>query len=466
MGRRPLNAPDRLASPADQPRGILGSRRGRLLAFCLLYVTEGIPLGFTATALATLMRKQGLSTQQIGYFVATLYLPWSFKWIVGPLVDLVYSTRLGKRRAWIVGCQTLMALTLLCATGIDFVEHFLLFTAIILLLNVFSATMDVAIDALACTVLPPEERGTANGLMFAGAYVGNGLGGAGVLFLLPYMPVQTTFLLVVEAILLVCLFVSLRLIEPATEAPTTFEQPRRRHVWKEIASYSRSLLASCFGSRAAIAGLLFAILPCGAYGLGLALQSNLAVELGLDDTEIGWLNVWSTVLAATGCVAGGLLSDRLGRRRMLAIYVLETLVPTLWLASELYAWGWIMPREVVPGSHIAGPAGLISEFWIAACAYNFAQGLMAGTRTAIYMDLCKSAVAATQFTAYMSLMNLAFAYSATWQGKSAEMWGYPITLSIDAAVGCICLVPLAFITVKQNQAADAPGSLETQGQLE
>jgi PAT family beta-lactamase induction signal transducer AmpG len=430
-----------------------------LAAFCLLYVTEGIPLGFTATALATLMRKQGLSTEQIGYFVATLYLPWSFKWIVGPLVDLVYSTRLGKRRAWIVGCQTLMAWTLLCATGIDFVEHFLLFTGIILLLNVYSATMDVAIDALACTVLPPEERGTANGLMFAGAYVGNGLGGAGVLFLLPYMPVQATFLLVAGAILLVDGLVSLRLVEPAPE-PATIEQPRRRRVWSEIANYTRSLLVSCLGSRAAIAGLLFAVLPCGAYGLGLALQSNLAVELGLEETQIGWLNVWSTVLAATGCVAGGLLSDRLGRRRMLAVYVLATLVPTLWLASELHSQGWIMPREVEPGSHITAPAGLIRNFWIAACTYNFAQGLMAGTRTAIYMDMCKSVVAATQFTAYMSLMNLAFAYSASWQGKSANLWGYPMTLAVDAAVGCICLIPLAFITVKQNRQADTLGSPE------
>jgi MFS family permease len=75
-----------------------------------------------------------------------------------------------------------MALTLLCAVGIDFTSQFYLFTAIILVHNVFAATMDVAIDALAVTTLPPEERGAANGLMFAGAYLGNAIGGSGVLF--------------------------------------------------------------------------------------------------------------------------------------------------------------------------------------------------------------------------------------------------------------------------------------------
>ena len=39
---------------------LLATRRGRLAAFFLLYVTEGIPLGFTATAIATYMRKRGL----------------------------------------------------------------------------------------------------------------------------------------------------------------------------------------------------------------------------------------------------------------------------------------------------------------------------------------------------------------------------------------------------------------------
>jgi len=434
--------------PDVAQRGMLATRRGRLLTFFLLYVTEGIPLGFNAVALAALMRKQGLGPEAIGVFVATLYLPWSWKWLMGPVVDLVRTPRWGHRRAWIVGCQTMMALTLLLAAGIDFSQQLTLFTAVILVHNAFAATMDVAIDALACTTLPPAERGTANGLMFAGAYLGNALGGSGVLFLMPYVPITASFLLVTGLILAVMICVSLRLTEPFRESTEGVDG--RRRFSAKMMQYMRALLKSCLGTRAGLAGVAFAILPAGAYGLGLALQSNLAVELGFDDTQIGWLNLWSTVLAAVGCVLGGLLSDRFGRRRMLAVYVLLTTLPTLWLALRLHEYGWIMPQGLDSNARPSVPHALVTGLWIAACTYNFLQGLMYGTRTALFMDLCRAEIAATQFTAYMSLMNLAMAYSAWWQGMSAEHYGYPLTLALDAGVGCVCCIPLAFMSAKAS----------------
>lgn len=422
--------------------GLSASRRGRLTAFFFLYMTEGIPLGFNTIAVTALMRRQGIGPEIIGAFVATLYLPWSWKWIMGPIVDLVQLRRWGPKRTWIVGCQTMMMLTLLAASGIDFARQFPLFAGIILLHNVFAATMDVAIDALACATLAPEERGSANGLMFAGAYLGNAVGGSGVLFLLPYVSVTASFLFVTLAILAVTAFVSLRLVDPSPKS----EGPAAS-LSHELVRYFRGLFAACFGSAAGIAGVIFALLPAGAYGLGLALQSNLAVELGLDDPQIGWLSLWSTVAAAVGCVVGGHLSDRFGRRRTLTIYILLTALPTIWLAQQLYAANRIMPQPAELRATVSSPS-LVTSLWIAACTYNAFQGLMYGARTALFMDLCRLEVAATQFTAYMSLMNVAMAYSAWWQGLSAARWGYPLTLLLDAALGCVCCVPLFWINVR------------------
>ena len=64
-----------------------------------------------------------------------------------------------------------------------FGQPWLLFSLVLLVHNVFAATQDVAIDALAVSVLPEEERGTANGFMFGGAYLGQAIGGSGALFL-------------------------------------------------------------------------------------------------------------------------------------------------------------------------------------------------------------------------------------------------------------------------------------------
>ena len=118
------------------------------------------------------MRRGGLGPEAIGLFVASLYLPWAFKWAMGPFVDTFSSERFGRRRTWIFLMQLGMMATLLAAMSVDFVGQLKLFTAIIFLHNAFAATMDVAIDALAVSVLPEDERGSANGFMFAGASIG------------------------------------------------------------------------------------------------------------------------------------------------------------------------------------------------------------------------------------------------------------------------------------------------------
>src|SRR5262245_50478993 len=146
----------------------IASKWGRIFAFFFLYMTEGIPLGFTATAIATQMRRQGLGPAEIGAFVGSLYAPWALKWAFGPFVDVLSSDRWGRRRMWIVGAQVMMVLTLMAALPVHFSTELKLFTFLILIHNVFGATQDVAIDALAVGVLKEEERGVANGMMFGG----------------------------------------------------------------------------------------------------------------------------------------------------------------------------------------------------------------------------------------------------------------------------------------------------------
>src|SRR6185436_18255492 len=195
----------------------LASRNGRLAAFFALYLTEGIPLGFTATAVATQMRRQGLGPAAIGAFVGSLYLPWAFKWAVGPFVDVFGSDRFGRRRVWIVAMQCLMVASLMAALPVNFSADLKLFTLLILIHNAFGATQDVAIDALAVNTLREDERGLANGLMFGGAYLGQTIGGSGVLFLTPHVGFANTYWFVAGFIALITLTIALPLREPRTE---------------------------------------------------------------------------------------------------------------------------------------------------------------------------------------------------------------------------------------------------------
>ena len=54
---------------------LLTTKKGRLTAFFLLYVTEGIPLGFAATAVATQLRRLDVGPAEISAFVGSFYLP-------------------------------------------------------------------------------------------------------------------------------------------------------------------------------------------------------------------------------------------------------------------------------------------------------------------------------------------------------------------------------------------------------
>ena len=446
---------------------MFASRSGRLATFFLLYVSEGIPFGFASVAVATQMRRHGAGPAAIGLFTALLYLPWSWKWAAGPFVDLVYSRRFGRRRLWIFLCQCGMMATLLLAMPVGFERRLTLFTWVILVHNMFASVQDVAIDALAVSVLPQEERGLANGLMFAGQYLGTAVGGAGVLFLTGRgVPFDITFVFVAAALGMITVTVVLRLREPlapelsnGADAAGAGRSPAARAL-SELGAYVRTAARSLVGSRLALAALVFALLPTGAYGLSLAVGTSLAVELGLSDQQIATLNFGSLVLAAAGCVTGGWLSDKLGRRKMLATYVVLMVIPSLVMAWATAEHGWVMPVETKAATRPAPPAALVTMFWAMTLAYTACQGLMYGARTALFMDVSNAAVAATQFTAYMAMLNLVISYSAAWQGQAAGRLGYPKTFLLDALSGLVCLAVLPLVkpspaTVPEDDARHA-----------
>jgi predicted MFS family arabinose efflux permease len=93
---------------------------------------------------------------------------------------------------------------------------------------------------------------------------------------------------------------------------------------------------------------------------------------------------------------------------------------------------------------------------VASLLYSLANGMMYGARAALFMDVSSPRVAATQFTAYMALLNLSISYSAKWQGWAVDRYGYPATLAADAVIGLICLAFLAAMGQIRPTASIAP----------
>ena len=192
----------------------LNSRSGRLAVFSLLYLSEGIPVGFSTVALAAYLRGRGVSLTEVSTIVASVYAPWAFKWAWAPLIDLIRVRRLGPSRTWILFAQSMMIVTMAALLGFDLAGNTALLTTLILVHNVFAATNDVAIDAMAVRVLPPDEVGTANGFMFGSQYAGIGLGGSGALYLAGLVNFQVSFYFILVLMALILFGVTIPLREP------------------------------------------------------------------------------------------------------------------------------------------------------------------------------------------------------------------------------------------------------------
>jgi len=418
-------------------RNLLDSRPGRIASFGILYVSEGIPLGFAAVAIAAYMRRQGLDVAQVGAFVAAFYLPWAFKWAWAPLVDLVRLERFGGRKAWIALCQAVMILTLVVLSRIDFAAHFDLLIALVLVHNVFASTSDIAIDALAVGTLHADERGTANGFMFGGAYLGQALGGGGAMFVAGSYGFEAAVLYVGLALSAVLAFVLLFLRDPSLAGRAGPVAGEAHRIWSalvgKVRNFGRELATGFFRSGPGpMVGVAFALLPMGAMALNAAVAQSMQVDLGMTDEQIARLNVYTTVLAATGCVIGGAVADRLGHRRMLGAWYLLTTLPTLYLAVSI---------AVADG--LSGVS--IAQYYAAAMSFSFCVGMHYGTGAALFMGLTNPLVAATQFTGYMALRNLVISYTNFWQGTLADAQGYAAVLFLDAGLVVAPLLLLPFV---------------------
>ena len=437
----------------------LATRAGRLTTFFLLYVSEGIPLGFAATTVVAALRQENVDAAWISMFVGLIYLPWSWKWVIAPVVDCVSIRRFGHFRPWIIVAQLCMALSLCAGAAIDPVINQTQLIVLILVVNAFGAIQDVAIDGLACNILTEDERGTANGLMFAGAYAGQAVGGSLMLALLAVMPLSALFLIVPAIIVLITVSIALPLREPPRRTELDADGAVVETAWTQIIRYPRRAFRAFASSRNARLAVLFAALPCGGYALSLALQTNLSVEFGLTTGEIAKLSLASTILSGLMCALGGWASDRLGRRLTLGTCVVLLCIPGAILALAMKQAGWIMPVEIDPDNPVRAATSLLIVFVTLSLIFAAINGFMYGIRTALFMDVCSPAVAATQFTAYMAILNLVIAYTATWHGLALKEWGYPTTLALDSMAGILCLLPLILMRTEHrpNTGHPAPG---------
>jgi subtilisin family serine protease/MFS family permease len=177
--RNPMNGIRAFSLEMKHGGALTENKSRRMFTLCILYFAQGLPWGFASVTFAAYLVDNGVAIGDVAILFATVALPWTFKWIWGPVVDAVNIPRYGARRQWVLIAQLGMVLTLGTLLLVpDLNAEIELVTRLLFIHNIFASLQDVGTDALAVEILKPDEVAKANGFMFAAKRAGIIVGGA------------------------------------------------------------------------------------------------------------------------------------------------------------------------------------------------------------------------------------------------------------------------------------------------
>ncbi|XP_050297241.1 acetyl-coenzyme A transporter 1 [Anthonomus grandis grandis] len=139
-----------------------------ILLLLFLYTLQGIPLGLSA-AIPMILQNRGASYKQQAEFSFVTW-PFSLKLLWAPLVDSLFSSKMGRRKTWLIPTQYLIGLFMLILSM--YVDQWLgdkhtppnigFLTILFFALNFLAATQDIAVDGWALTMLKKCNVGHAS----------------------------------------------------------------------------------------------------------------------------------------------------------------------------------------------------------------------------------------------------------------------------------------------------------------
>lgn len=388
---------------------LVESTRMRYAAGASMYFAQGIPYGLMNIAIPAWLASEGVEAGRIASFLAVIILPWAFKLLSGPLMDRFQFPSMGSRRPWILAAQCGMTISFFALGVIDDPsEQIGLLTAIGLLINVFAATQDVAVDGMAIDVTPLDEQGRLNGFLVFGKAVGAGLTSAITGITLVEYGIQATAV-GAAAVLAAVLFGFALTIERRGERRLPWSRGSavvQRRVGESFGSLIKGL-NSVLWTRVSLVLMAIMVLDGFVDGYGKALMPIAAVKLfGFTTPQWSQLVAVMVLAGAAVALALGPMIDRFGAKRMLVLTVALVAAHAMVLAQTQYLWeNTQYVRVMLSVWVLMGPVTMVCMI-------------------ALAMTVCKSAASATQFAIYMSLANLGASAGSKTFGVLAEQTSY------------------------------------------
>ncbi len=149
----------------------------RYTLFFSMYFMQGLVPGLALTALVNHYLGHGATLTEIGTYIAIIGLPWSFQIFWAPFIDQLTKFKMGRRRPWLVlsNFASFTALMMLLFLG-DGVPKISTVALIFFFHSIFASISDLAVDAIIVDLVPPEQLGRNSAFVRAGFVSGGAVG--------------------------------------------------------------------------------------------------------------------------------------------------------------------------------------------------------------------------------------------------------------------------------------------------
>lgn len=367
--------------------------------------SSGLPFLLVAGTLAYWLKENGIVLKDIT-MIASAGMAYALKFLWAPLLDhwrIPGFARLGQRRGWLLFAQLgvvvgLLAMALL--TPVQLVP----FVAATLMVALFGATQDIAVDAYRIEIAPIEAQGALVATYSLGYRIGLLLAGAVALILADHAPWRVVYALMAAA-MAIPLAATLMAREPDVlrRRPARWRDAMREGVIDPFADFFRR-----YGWALAGVTLLFLLLfkmPEQATIGGI--MSPFYRDMGFSKTEIGAITkIYGIWIGIVGVFIGGAAVARWGAWRPLGVTIV-----LCGCSNLLY-----LVLIAHPGNLVALTLVISGE--------NLTLGMLGPPTVAFLSSLVNRQHTATQYALLSSLVNLPGKLLGFFAGGIAMTTGY------------------------------------------
>ncbi|WP_417663882.1 AmpG family muropeptide MFS transporter [Pseudidiomarina donghaiensis] len=369
-------------------------------------VISGFPWVLIGSMLSAWLQEVGVDRSAIGLF-GVVFVAYSVNALWSPLVDRVKVPKLqrwfGQRHAWMLLCLFGILAATLTLTQLDVVTDIWWVALMALVIAIFSATQDVAIDAYRIETFGPHEaRLQSAGAAMATAGWWSGYSGLGAI---PFFLVDGTSLFWQDAYTVLCFVIGAQILFVMATRESTRYRPAipQFNRWQDwLLSTLVEPITEYFkrsGWQLALGMLAFIFL----FKIGEAFLGRMSIvfykEIGFSNDDIAvyskMVTWWVTIVFA---ILGSFVNLKLGIVRGL-------LTGGIAMSASNLMFAWI--AGVGPDTNLLLAAVIIDGFTAAWSTVAF---------VAFISLLCNRAFTATQYALFASLGNLGRTLLSSYSG--------------------------------------------------